>query len=112
MDQTSLYCHFLRRTNVSKLNAFANPELIVDKPHNQYLGFLVEFGFVGLLLYLIWVGGVLWKARKNIIIVSAVSILVAFLFYDISITTGWLLITSLGILSGDVVKMTSLEEGM
>lgn len=97
---------------VSKLNAFANPELIVDKPHNQYLGFLVEFGFVGLLLYLIWVGGVLWKARKNIIIVSAVSILVAFLFYDISITTGWLLITSLGILSGDVVKMTSLEEGM
>ncbi len=68
-----------------------NPDQVVDKPHNQYIGWAVEYGLVGLVLVLLWLGSIIKKSYKQLAAVSTISILLTFMFYDISINTGWLL---------------------
>lgn len=94
----SFALRFPQTDYVMMSNVFGDAKKIVDKPHSQYIGFLIEFGMLGTIIFLVWISKVFWDARSSILSISLLCILSAFLFYDISTGTGWLLITCIGLL--------------
>lgn len=89
---------FPQRDYVTQGNTFGDTSTIVDKPHNQYIGFLIEFGFLGTALFLAWIVIKLFNNRNNILAISVVAIMVTYIFYDINVGTGWMLFAILSIL--------------
>jgi len=94
---------FPQKDYITLMNVFGDTQEVVDKPHNQYIGLLIEFGILGLSAFITWVGLCLWKGRKNIMSVGLLSILLSFVFYDIAVSTGWILIVCMGMLANEEV---------
>jgi len=63
---------------------------IVDKPHNQFIGMVIEFGLAGLILFLAMIIKTLVSSRGNLRFVAFAAVIFTFLFYDISVNSGWL----------------------
>ncbi len=61
---------FPQRDYVMRANVFGDTMKIVDKPHNQYVGILVEFGVLGLICFLYWLF-VLIKSNHSCILSMA-----------------------------------------
>jgi len=98
---------FPQNDYINQGNVFGDTQKIVDKPHNQFIGLFIEFGLIGLGLFLAWFVGSVFTYRKDILSVSVLGIMISFMFYDISVGTGWILIMTFGILTTDTIQEVS-----
>ncbi len=94
-----------------KLIHYYEKDIVVDKAHNQYFSWWLEFGFIALMLFVVWIGQVIINSRDNLMVVALLGILLNFIFTDFSIYTGWLFITLMGILDAQVYGRDSSVEG-
>jgi hypothetical protein len=76
----SFILEFPQNDIYGKTNYMKVPQIIVDKPHNMFLGMAINTGVISLLLFLAGVLSILWKAvkykgEKQFLIFSTISIL-------------------------------------
>lgn len=93
---------------VGKLNAGFSQFMIVDKPHNFFLRYWVQFGFIALALFM---GGVAWISyeglRKNKAvpwIIALLAILGTGMFNDIIAGISFLIYILIGLIIGELEK--------
>ncbi len=58
--------HFPQNDIVGKVNTFGNFEMIVDKPHNQYIQMAVNFGMLFVILFVTYIGMLFMNSLKDI----------------------------------------------
>lgn len=95
---------FPQNDYVMKMNVFGDTNKIVDKPHNQYIGWMTNFGIVGFVLIVSWLMISWFKSRNMLESISLLCLLVSLFFYDISVGTGWILITVIGLMEWKMVE--------
>ncbi len=61
-------CNFPQYDYVSLLEVYGTPAMIVNKPHNWYLGIIVESGVISLLAVLGMLGVFLWRGFRTCIL--------------------------------------------
>jgi len=91
----SFVLRFPQTDYIAKGIYYQDYKQVVDKPHNQYIGWFVETGLLGLGFILLWSFRIVLKAKGSVLVNSSLAILLTLLFYDISVSTGWLLIVGL-----------------